>query len=254
MLEVVRPGRRVVFDNHARIGLNVFRAPDGSAVSDSRTQQDVKQRDSTMTVLGSRWRVLAWAVLVASALVEGARAQPAPKPELYFVAIGDVPAGMMGALVPHFEEKFGVSIRTLSPIGFDRVTFDPERSQVVADRLIQAVRYRHATLAKNPSTRVIGITPLDMYMEAMREQWSFTFSMRSRDRRFAVVSYARMNPVNLGEAPDDDLLRSRLRKMVAKNIGIMYFGLPVNDDPRSALFRNVLGVDDLDRMTEEFSP
>lgn len=55
----------------------------------------------------------------------------------------------------------------------------------------------------------------------------------------------------------DDLrsaLRSRLRKMVAKNIGIMYFGMSASDNPRSVLFRNVLGVDDLDRMTEEFDP
>jgi len=42
--------------------------------------------------------------------------------------------------------------------------------------------------------------------------------------------------------------------MVTKNIGIMYFGLPASDNPRSVLFRNILGVDDLDRMTEEFSP
>ena len=40
--------------------------------------------------------------------------------------------------------------------------------------------------------------------------------------------------------------------MIVKNIGIMYFGLPASDNPRSALFRNVLGVDHLDRMTEEF--
>jgi predicted Zn-dependent protease len=116
------------------------------------------------------------------------------------------------------------------------------------------VRFRHPTLAKNPRTRVIGITPYDMYMEAMREQWAFTFSLRSADQRLAVISYARMDPANLGDVPDTTLLRSRLRKMVTKNIGIMYFGLAVSDNPRSALFRNILGVDDLDRMTDDFSP
>lgn len=202
----------------------------------------------------SRWHVVVGAVLVAGALVTGAGAQTTPKSELYFVAIGDVPVDMIDGLVSHFQTKFGVSIRTLAPLAFDRVTFDRQRSQVVADRLIQAVRFRYPTVAKNPRTRVIGITPLDMYMEAMREQWAFTFSMRSADRRFAVVSFARMDPTNLGEAPNDTLLRSRLRKMVTKNLGIMYFGLPASENPRSALFRNILGVDDLDRMTEDFSP
>ena len=42
--------------------------------------------------------------------------------------------------------------------------------------------------------------------------------------------------------------------MITKNIGIMYYGLPASGNPRSALFRSILGVDDLDRMTEEFDP
>ena len=205
------------------------------------------------TAVGIRWHVLVGAVLVACALVAGASAQTAPKPELYFVAIGEVAPDTINGLVSHFRVKFGVSIKTLPPLGFDQATFDRQRSQVVADRLIQAVRVRHATLAKNPATRVIGITPFDMYMEAMR-QWAFTFSTRTADRRFAVVSYARMDPANLGDAPNDTLLRSRLRKMVTKNIGIMYFGLPASANPRSALFGNILGVDDLDRMTEDFNP
>jgi hypothetical protein len=76
-----------------------------------------------------RWHVPVGAALVASALVTGATAQTT-KPELYFVAIGDVPVDLINGLVSDFQTKFGVSIRTLSPLGFDRVTFDPERSQV----------------------------------------------------------------------------------------------------------------------------
>ena len=54
--------------------------------------------------------------------------------------------------------------------------------------------------------------------------------------------------------PDEELLRSRLRKMVIKNIGMMYYGLPVSRDPRSVLYGNVLGLDDLDYMSEFFEP
>ena len=83
---------------------------------------------------------------------------------------------------------------------------------------------------------------------------SFTFSLRSRDQRMAVVSYARMDPANLGDPPDDQLLMTRLRKMIAKNVGIIVYGLPPSRNPRSVLYGNILGVDDLDRMTEEFDP
>ena len=42
--------------------------------------------------------------------------------------------------------------------------------------------------------------------------------------------------------------------MVTKNIGIICFGLPLSENPRSVLFNNVLGVEELDRMTEDFNP
>jgi hypothetical protein len=42
--------------------------------------------------------------------------------------------------------------------------------------------------------------------------------------------------------------------MVAKNIGIMYFGLPISQDPMSVLYGQIGGVEELDRMTEYFEP
>ena len=50
------------------------------------------------------------------------------------------------------------------------------------------------------------------------------------------------------------MLRSRLTKMVAKNIGVLYYGLPLSNDPRSALYGNIGGTDELDVMTEYFEP
>ena len=180
--------------------------------------------------------------------------QTAPPVTLHLIAVGDVPTIRVTELAAHFQRRFGLTVETLLPLGFDEATFDRERSQIVADRVIQAIRFRHPTLAKNSRTRIIGITSLDMYMEAMRAEWSFTFSLRSRDQRMAVVSYARMDPANLGDPPDDQLLMTRLRKMIAKNVGIIVYGLPPSRNPRSVLYGNILGVDDLDRMTEEFDP
>jgi predicted Zn-dependent protease len=156
-------------------------------------------------------------------------------------------------LVAHFRAKFGIAITTRVPLGFDSTTFNPQRKQVSAEKLLQAVRFRYPKLGRDSQARVIAITPLDMYMEQY-PQWRFAFSTRSGDDRFAVVSYARMDPQKLGAAPDDALLRSRLRKMITKNIGIIYFGLRGSSNPRSVLYSNVLGVDDLDHMTEDFDP
>jgi hypothetical protein len=45
---------------------------------------------------------------------------------------------------------------------------------------------------------------------------------------------------------------SRLRKMIAKNVGVLYFGLPLSSDPRSVLFAHVGGPQELDVMSEVF--
>jgi predicted Zn-dependent protease len=197
---------------------------------------------------------LLWSAVLLIGLVTATAAQSSAKPDLYFIPIGDVQTGMIDGFTAHFQKKFGIAIKVLSPLGFDRVAFDTARSQMSADRMIQAVRYRHATLVKNPQTRIIAITPYDMYMEAMGDKWRFAFSLRSGDGHVAVVSYARMSLAQRGTAANEELLHVRLRKMIAKNIGIMYFGLPASDNPRSVLFRNILGVEELDAMTEEFDP
>jgi predicted Zn-dependent protease len=177
-----------------------------------------------------------------------------PQADLYFVAIGDVPPAWLSELTAHFEEKFGMRITVLLPLSFDPVTFDPVRSQTVADHLISAVRQRYATLARDDRARVIGVTPYDMYMQAMGNRWQYTFSLRNIDDHFAIVSYARMDPAWLRERPDAERLRTRLQKMIAKNIGIMYYGLPISQNPRSVLYGQIGGVEELDLMTEYFEP
>ena len=203
-------------------------------------------------------KVVAFAVAeldpLAPTLKEGWQRPPAPPNDLYLVAVGDVPPALMSSLVARVEQTLGIQVAVLRPLSVDRTMYDPARSQLIADELIAAVRSRYPTLVRNPRARVIAITAQDMYNKARRETWRYAFSLRSNENSVAVVSYARMDPAYLGNTPEEELLRSRLRKMVIKNIGIMYYGLPVSRDPRSVLYGNVLGLDDLDYMSEFFEP
>jgi hypothetical protein len=57
----------------------------------------------------------------------------------------------------------------------------------------------------------------------------------------------------MGLWPADDVrLTARLRKMVGKNIGIMYFGLDMSSDPLSMLYANIGGPQELDAMSNRF--
>ncbi len=50
----------------------------------------------------------------------------------------------------------------------------------------------------------------------------------------------------------EDFCATRLRKMVTRDIGLLYFGLPLSTEPRSVLYNNILSVDDLDGMGQDF--
>ena len=75
--------------------------------------------------------------------------------------------------------------------------------------------------------------------------WRYAFGLRAKDH-LAVVSTARMS-----EFFHSREMR-RLEKMVTRDIGILYFGLPLSDDPGSVLYRDIGGPDDLDNMSEDF--
>ena len=95
----------------------------------------------------------------------------------------------------------------------------------------------------------IGLTTRDMFNPDV--EWNYVFSYR--ENRMAVVSPARMDRGCMGVFPaDEQRIDARLRKMVGKNIGIMYFGLGLSRDPASMLYGNIRGPQELDAMSELF--
>lgn len=190
---------------------------------------------------------------LAQPLTEGWKRPSAPPLDLYFVPVGDVPAALMSSLVAEVEQTLEIPVTVLSGVSVEPTMFNPARSQLIAEQLITVVRTAQPTVVGNPRARVIAVTAQDMYINA-RIEWRFALSLRSNDNSVAVVSYARMDPAYLRITPGEELLQSRLRKMILKNIGMIYYGLPASRDPLSVLYGNVLGVDDVDYMSEFFEP
>ncbi|HKV94604.1 MAG TPA: hypothetical protein VJW20_18815 [Candidatus Angelobacter sp.] len=47
-------------------------------------------------------------------------------------------------------------------------------------------------------------------------------------------------------------LRQRLRKVVTKDVGLLYYGKQASENPRSVLYNNIGGIQELDQVTEDF--
>jgi len=169
------------------------------------------------------------------------------KEKLYFIPLNSFSSGDVKLLVTYYKETSGIQAITLAPLPLRLAAIDNRRQQLVAEDIIELMKSSNPNLARDPNAIVIGLTNEDMYSRS--HDWKFAFSRWQG--RFAVVSSARMNPYNLGAAPDDDLRNIRLRKMVSKNIGLLYYELPASNDPRSVMYDGINSVQDLDNMCED---
>jgi predicted Zn-dependent protease len=170
--------------------------------------------------------------------------------QIYLVPIGRAPAGSVERLVGYCRDKFKLTVQTLPGISLGPDAFDFRRRQLVAEELIALMKREHPAQANNPRAILVGITGSDMYARGKPES---PFVLASGDSaRFAVISSARMDPANLGRGADEELLDSRLRKMVFRQIGSMYFKLPPSPRARSVMHGPVRDVGELDVIGEDF--
>jgi predicted Zn-dependent protease len=190
--------------------------------------------------------------LIATAGVDRAMSAPPESVAVYLLPIGDVPSDLMEQMALRLRRRFPIPLTVLPAAALDPTAYDDRRGQAVADNLIASIAGQYASLLREADARIIAVTAYDMYIRT--EQWAFAFSLRGVNNRIAVVSYARMQPNLFGNAPDEVLLHSRVRKMVTKDIGIMCYGFPMSQNPRSVLYGLIGGTDELDVMTEDFDP
>ena len=126
---------------------------------------------------------------------------------------------------------------------------DYSRRQLVAEELIKEMTRSYPEIASDRTVILIGITLKDMFIRGY--PWKFAFSWREGGR-FAVVSAGRMDPAFFGKPFDEFLLQLRMKKMITKNVGLMYFGHFQSSDPKSVLYQSILSIDDLDRAGEDY--
>jgi predicted Zn-dependent protease len=182
-------------------------------------------------------------------IVAGCKNAPPPA-KLYFVPIGATPTDQIYDLVEHYRAKFGIQATVLPAMKVDDDVLDTKRNQLVAEDLIQSMLRNYRNIAQDQSAVLIGITAQDMYPRGA--DWQFCFGWRTPKYRAAVVSTARMDLHYPDEPGFEATATKRLRKMVTKDIGTLYYGMPLNGNPKSVLYGRILGIQELDQVSEDF--
>jgi predicted Zn-dependent protease len=170
--------------------------------------------------------------------------------KVYFVPLGTFRSEDLSPLAQYYHDKFKLDITILPSVPIDSATLDTTRSQLMAEQLVLSLRNSVPDHANDPNAILIGFTSEDMYPTS--QGWQFAFGWRTGSAHAAVVSTSRMTLHYIGEPSDLHLPETRLRKMVTKDIGILYYGLSQSNNPSSVLYNGILGIQELDQVGEDF--
>jgi YD repeat-containing protein len=172
------------------------------------------------------------------------RFPPVPAKHVYFLPIGLDSGESLDWAPAYYRARLGVDIAVLPPVPLDPKLVDPERNQLNSDKCFDFMVQLHPEIARDPASLLVAVTSADLYIPSLG--WSYSENSR-RDSRYAIISSARLHPSLLG-LWNPEWLNSRVQKLLTKNIGILYFDLPMSADYTSLLSSGLLSGTQIDEM------
>ena len=163
---------------------------------------------------------------------------------VFLVPLGRSSRVDAGALARELEARYRIPVAATRRYELPSWTLDDRRHQLVADELIGVLQRSYPATA---GAVVIGITDYDMESTSLGIQHLFAF----RDsQHYALVSSAQIG------ANGFDRLRGhsrheRVRKLVAREIGFLYFKRSESEDPHSLLRPMLWRLHEIDALREE---
>lgn len=167
----------------------------------------------------------------------------------YLVPFGSIKSVSVPQLLEDIHKRYGLQVHLLPPVTPSAWAANTERKQFVAEDLVTEMKRAYPKLAADPGAVLIGLTDNDMYISEL--DWTYAFSFRDEEH-FAVISNA-----HLSEGEDDkpvapEVLQARARKVLVRDLGILYYRLQPSDDYSSVLYSSVDDPSELDEIGEDY--
>jgi YD repeat-containing protein len=165
---------------------------------------------------------------------------------IYLVHLGtDNQSYSLEDFAQRLRSTYGLDVQVLSPMALDSSALGPFRSRVwgffhtqyVAELLYGRIKRDHPELAKDPSAYLFGFTDADMY--PARRDWDSTFTERDGGRAAIISTYNMRDDSwvqkKVGAEIASQHFQARLRRILLKDIAVLYWHLQVNGDTTSLL-------------------
>jgi YD repeat-containing protein len=157
---------------------------------------------------------------------------------IYLVQIGPHSAAYgLDGLAEWLRSKYGLQVQVLPPMQLDKSAWDPARRQYVAELLFEQIKREYSELADDPNAYLFGVT--DESICSVNNSWASTFTQRDFQRMAVISSHGIQDywwQRLLGEAKiSNEHVQARVRRILLKDVAILYWHLPLNNDPTSVL-------------------
>ncbi len=158
---------------------------------------------------------------------------------IYLVQMGDHKAPYsLDDFAEWLRSKYALDVQVLPAMTLNPSAWDSERKQVAAEQFYLEMKREHPDLAADPSAFLFGVTDLNMY--SVSNSWGHSFTQRY-ESRYAVISaydamkwYSRSR--NQGSADTAKMMfEARVRRILLRDIALLYWRLPRNNDSTSLL-------------------
>jgi hypothetical protein len=162
---------------------------------------------------------------------------------IYLLALGRLKTIDLPKLVDELSLRYHLPIEILPPLPVTTWTLDPKHHALDADRLLALIAQSFHVKQR---TTIIGLTDYELYSPSIGGR--YPFSLR-QPPYFAVVSTADLGG-DLVDRLSGHTRHERTRKLVARDIGFLYLGLPEVDDPHSLLRGEMSDPVEIDQLRE----
>jgi YD repeat-containing protein len=169
---------------------------------------------------------------------------------IFVIPIGSDPSIVSSELIDQYRMKYGFEITLLAPLAAPDWAKHPFRNQFIAQELIEAMKIAYPEHAGQPDDYMIGVTNEEMYIAGL--VWETALNYRAGGR-FVMISTSRLGTELREGTTSADVIQQRLRKLLTKNIGLVYYRMDQSGNPYSVLFSQGPEVLSLDRMIEDYS-
>ena len=158
---------------------------------------------------------------------------------IYLVQVGEKKTPYsVDDLAAWLRSAYALDVHVLPAISLEPAAYDKSRKQYVSQLLDDQLQRNLATLNSNPAATIIGITDADMF--SIAKDWGASFTQRDAAHRVAIISADCLSEefVSVLKAKPgayEAELENALERILLRAVAILYWHLPLNNDPESVL-------------------